>query len=66
VDWRRAKKTLGTHLFCRATGQIHSLPVMDGYQATIAIRAFKNANNLVPVPIISVTANVYEAGDRQG
>jgi CheY-like chemotaxis protein len=39
---------------------------MDGYQATIAIRAFKNANNLVPVPIIAVTANVCEADDRQG
>jgi len=39
---------------------------MDDYQAIIAIREFENANNLVPIPIISVTANVYEADDRQG
>lgn len=32
------------------------MPVMDGYEATILIRAWENMNGKVPVPIIALTA----------
>jgi len=40
------------------------MPVMDGYQATGAIRAQESASNRARVPIVAMTANAM-AGDRE-
>ncbi|MBL6986811.1 MAG: response regulator, partial [Methylobacter sp.] len=40
------------------------MPVMDGYQATEAIRQWEDRNNLPRLPVIAMTANVL-AGDRE-
>lgn len=40
------------------------MPVMDGLDATRAIRAFETENGLAPTPIVAVTANAFEE-DRQ-
>ncbi|MCP3675151.1 MAG: response regulator [Gammaproteobacteria bacterium] len=39
------------------------MPVMDGYKATKSIRKIERENNLTPIPIIALTANV-SADDR--
>lgn len=36
------------------------MPVMDGYEATRAIREWETSNHLVPVKIIALTANVMK------
>lgn len=40
------------------------MPVMDGWQATRAIRSFEAEKGLSPSPIVAVTANAFEE-DRQ-
>ena len=40
------------------------MPVMDGYEATVAIREFENKAKQMPMPIIAMTANAME-GDRE-
>ena len=40
------------------------MPVMDGYQATAAIRHWEEKNNLPHLPVIAMTANVLE-GDKE-
>ncbi|BDQ36868.1 hypothetical protein SYK_12280 [Pseudodesulfovibrio nedwellii] len=40
------------------------MPVMDGWQATRAIRSFEAEKGLLPSPIVAVTANVFEE-DKQ-
>ncbi|MGR9014672.1 MAG: response regulator [Gammaproteobacteria bacterium] len=40
------------------------MPVMDGYQATEAIRQWEDRNNLPRLPVIAMTANVL-TGDRE-
>ena len=37
-----------------------SMPVMDGIQATKAIRAYENENGVQPTPIICLSAHVME------
>ena len=37
-----------------------SMPVMDGHEATIRIREIETRLNLIPVPIIAVTAHAHE------
>jgi len=39
------------------------MPVMDGYEATHAIREFEEANSLKRMPVIAMTANAME-GDK--
>lgn len=40
------------------------MPLMDGYKASLAIRAFEKSNGNTHIPIIAVTANALE-GDRE-
>ncbi|MBL8473347.1 MAG: response regulator [Rhodocyclaceae bacterium] len=40
------------------------MPVMDGYQATAAIRALERARGAPPMPVIALTANALQ-GDRE-
>ncbi|NDV19574.1 response regulator [Pseudodesulfovibrio sp. JC047] len=40
------------------------MPVMDGWQATEAIRSYETEKGLSPSPIVAVTANTFEE-DRQ-
>ena len=40
------------------------MPVMDGFTATRAIRAYENEHQLKRVPIIALTANAIQ-GDRE-
>ncbi|MAW82530.1 MAG: hybrid sensor histidine kinase/response regulator [Parvularcula sp.] len=35
-----------------------SMPEMDGFEATMAIRAFENHSSRIPVPIVALTAHV--------
>jgi CheY-like chemotaxis protein len=36
------------------------MPVMDGYQATEAIRQWERAHNRIPTPIVAFTANAFK------
>lgn len=41
------------------------MPVMDGLDATRAIRAHEKENGLEPVPIIAVTANAFDVDKKR-
>jgi CheY-like chemotaxis protein len=36
------------------------MPEMDGYEATLQIRAFETEQNAYPIPIVAMTANVFK------
>ena len=36
------------------------MPVMDGYEATRLIREIEQEKGTTPVPVIAVTANIYD------
>jgi len=36
------------------------MPIMDGYEATRRIRAFETEHDMLPVPIVAVTANAFK------
>ena len=40
------------------------MPVMDGFEATVAIRTYEKEQNALPTPIIGLTANTFDA-DRE-
>lgn len=40
------------------------MPVMDGFEATVAIRSYEKEQNTLPTPIIGLTANTFDA-DRE-
>ncbi len=40
------------------------MPVMDGYEASGAIRAWEQSSGIVRIPIVALTANATE-GDRE-
>lgn len=37
-----------------------NMPVMDGFEATLALRSHERSNGLDPVPILALTANVLD------
>ncbi len=41
------------------------MPVMDGYTATRAIRAWERSNQRLPVPVIALTAHAFAENERQ-
>ncbi|MBF0272969.1 MAG: CHASE domain-containing protein [Magnetococcales bacterium] len=41
------------------------MPVMDGYAATRAIRAWERANGHAPIPVIALTAHAFAENERQ-
>ncbi|MBF0164605.1 MAG: CHASE domain-containing protein [Magnetococcales bacterium] len=41
------------------------MPVMDGYAATRAIRAWERAHGFDPVPVIALTAHAFAENERQ-
>ena len=41
------------------------MPVMDGYEATKAIREYERANNLTPTPIMALTANAFKDDEQR-
>ncbi|MBF0191759.1 MAG: CHASE domain-containing protein [Magnetococcales bacterium] len=41
------------------------MPVMDGYAATRAIRAWERTNGHAPVPVIALTAHAFAENERQ-
>lgn len=41
------------------------MPIMDGYTATRAIRAWEQSNNRSPVPVIALTAHAFAENERQ-
>lgn len=42
-----------------------SMPVMDGYQATRAIRAYEVENSLKPLPIVALTGHALKDDRRE-
>lgn len=41
------------------------MPVMDGYEATIAIREYERENNLEQTPILALTANAFQEDEQK-
>ncbi|WP_320173590.1 AAA family ATPase [Maridesulfovibrio sp.] len=41
------------------------MPVMDGYEATKAIRQYEKENELTPTPIMALTANAFQEDEQR-
>lgn len=41
------------------------MPIMDGYEATKAIRQYEEENNLIPTPIMALTANAFQEDEQR-